>query len=85
MTGIATLATIVFLLCGYLGGYFALVEPNITVAESDTGLIGVSVEDHYRVGGRFAESVFWPINQLDRNVRTEKWQLPNLPTPAIGE
>ncbi|MFC1707923.1 hypothetical protein ACFL59_14090 [Planctomycetota bacterium] len=46
----------------------------------------------YRIGGAFADSFFWPANQLDRLVRPDEWRAtgpihiddpPNVPPPPL--
>lgn len=52
----------------YVGSYLALVEPEGIVLKG-----GESRITHYRFGGRAATAIFWPIEQVDRNVRPRDW------------
>ncbi|WP_254513203.1 hypothetical protein [Anatilimnocola floriformis] len=49
----------------YVVSYLALVRPTAFYS---------SVGGHpYRMGGEYAERVFWPLEQADRRVRPNSW------------
>lgn len=67
-------AVLLFMLVLYIGSYFALVVPNPGSA---------TVRDHmdwkkspYRFGGEFSRRIYWPLEQIDRLVRPDAWELP---------
>lgn len=58
----------------YVGSYFALVVPSgIRVGTIKINWIPQPIIDHYRIGGDIAAAVFWPLEQIDRNVRPGAW------------
>ena len=67
------IAVVVFvlLLCGYVGSYYALVFPTWPILYNGRD---VSIEANYRAGGQFAETIFLPMNQIDRKLRPGTWQ-----------
>ena len=67
----------------YVGSYFALVSPKPVDATVPTGT--PLVLRHYRVAPSLAEWVFWPLEQIDRQIRpnawNEHWLRQTLPSP----
>ena len=69
-------AIVLLLLMAYVGSYFALVVPH------GVGLVQVAPREYtvrgplepYRMGGRFSEVIFWPIERLDRRIRQSAWE-----------
>lgn len=72
----------------YVGSYLALVSPfrqiapygTVVTEEGKTTTLMMDI--HYRVGGRWANALFWPLEQIDRRMRPHAWdgsalQLPN--------
>jgi hypothetical protein len=67
--------TLLLLPLAYVGSYLALVQPlggqavwtvpNLRRIEAPFGT--------YRMGGRYAEIFYWPLEQIDRKIRTD-WQ-----------
>ncbi|QDU26346.1 hypothetical protein ETAA8_14240 [Anatilimnocola aggregata] len=53
----------------YVGSYFALVVPR--------GIHGYKAifEEHYRWQNKLCSRVFWPLEQIDRKLRPESWDL----------
>jgi hypothetical protein len=59
----------------YLGCYCALVKPfHRSKWLGANGTLQIDVE-HYRWGGKVSANVFWPLEQIDRQVRPEAWEL----------
>lgn len=74
----------------YVVSYLALVVPGQTpaswvsplgppkikymISPTDTSILW----DNYRCGDRYGKVVFWPVEQIDRRLRPEKWN----PTPV---
>lgn len=55
----------------YVGSYLALVRPGVDWMNM---AIGSRIPDErYRVGGRFSEGIFWPVEQIDRRLRPGAW------------
>ncbi|WP_425615451.1 hypothetical protein NA78x_005371 [Anatilimnocola sp. NA78] len=54
----------------YVGSYLALVVPG---QEYTGGSGAVYRTSYYRYGGRWAERIFWPLEQIDRKVRPGAW------------
>jgi hypothetical protein len=68
-------ALLLFLSVLYLGSYCALVKPfHRSVWVGGAGTLRMEL-DHYRWGGRVSAKVFWPLEQIDRTVRPEAWEL----------
>jgi hypothetical protein len=59
------------LLTIYVVCYLAIVRPDYGATPA------VEVPTQYRIGGRAAERVFWPANQLDRRIRRKTWYGPH--------
>jgi len=53
----------------YVGSYLALVDPSGKFHSVGNVLIW----SHYRVGGKFVQGVYWPLEQIDRKVRPKAW------------
>ena len=56
--------TVVLLLCGYVGSYYALVQ---------VGPVWPNSFAYYRIGGKTAKSFYYPIHWIDRKVRPATW------------
>jgi hypothetical protein len=59
----------------YVGSYFALVVP----AGYFNGRLNISSTmrpPNYRIGAQQAAVFFWPLEQIDRRLRPEAWELP---------
>jgi hypothetical protein len=56
----------------YVGSYLALVSPWQAGLHRSFSFQHES-EIHYRIGGRWAGVVFWPLEQLDRQLRPDAW------------
>lgn len=65
-------AAILLLLPLYVGSYFALLKPSPDISTPFNELLARRWSN-YRVGGRFVELVFWPLEQIDRKVRPGAW------------
>ncbi|QDU30819.1 hypothetical protein ETAA8_59680 [Anatilimnocola aggregata] len=59
----------------YVGSYLVMVDPYLGgrsfAVESD----GVRCQDGYWNGGDWAWRLFWPLEQIDRKVRPEAWDV----------
>ena len=64
---VAIIALVVVLLL-YVGSYLALVNPP-----PDFAFGSRMPNSHYRAGGKWAERIFWPLEQIDRKVRPGAW------------
>ena len=65
----ATLIVIITLLLlplGYLGSYAALADTSGQLVMGEDSICYVR---HYRCGGKVAEVLFWPLRQIDRQLR----------------
>ena len=60
------------LLLTYIAGYLVLADP-VQCAEGRAGGCTTWTEPGYHVGGRTAEVLFRPLEQLDRQVRSGFW------------
>ena len=58
----------------YMGSYFALVVPVGIFGETGMGWY----YGHYRLSRKF-EHIFWPLEQIDRQVRPGAWFDPEIP------
>jgi hypothetical protein len=67
-----TIAAIVVLLAVYIGTYFVCLKPP---PQGYNDLLDRRWSS-YRYGAGFAEIVFWPIEQIDRQLRPGTWTLP---------
>ena len=58
----------------YVGSYCALVVPRGYVIVEQVGPNGVHVpREHYRDGTSRIQTLFWPVEQLDRRIRHVAW------------
>lgn len=69
-------AAVLLLLFLYVGSYFALVVPSgVGIYMDDRTRIdpylGTSI--NYRWGGATANTIFWPLEQIDRKLRPKAW------------
>lgn len=62
----------------YVGSYLALVRPT-SIVFTGGGQAMTFVGPNYRFGGKFATSVFWSREQIDRKVRSEAWTFNSVP------
>ena len=65
----------------YVGSYFAVVIPEATPMERiyfkpDGGMIFAIGIDHYRWGRDRAAWFYWPLEQIDRQLRPKLWEEP---------
>lgn len=67
-------AAAVLLLSIYVGSYLALVLPNGNFHSVRSGGGVMLVIEHYRYGGRLAETAFAPLERIDRKVRPNEWR-----------
>jgi len=69
------LASVLLLLMLYVGSYLALVVPESENYWNWTRLRTSPVVrlPLYRFGGELSERVFWPLEQIDRMVRSHAW------------
>jgi hypothetical protein len=67
----------------YAGSYLALVDIRV-VRVIDSGVEFEGQFLRYRFGGELAESVFYPLNQVDRWLRPEKWQYVLNPSSSLS-
>jgi hypothetical protein len=56
----------------YVGSYLALVLPPPSISTPYNEILARRWSN-YRAGGRFAEIVFWPLEQIDRKLRPGAW------------
>jgi hypothetical protein len=54
----------------YIVSYFLTVEANVEKVAQTAETVA-----HYRVGGKVAESLYAPLNFLDRQIRTTYWRV----------
>ena len=59
----------------YVGSYLAIVLLSAILVPV-TGQRGSYDIRHYRLGGDYAEAIYWPLEQLDRRVRPHSWHGP---------
>ena len=72
----ATILLLVLLPAGYLGAYYAMVEPYPVPAATLNEVTYVYVSHSYRFGGEFSRRFFAPAHYLDKHVfRRDKWIL----------
>jgi hypothetical protein len=75
----------------YVGSYFALVSPQVLAIitydrtnDPQHPVMGSVRYSHYRFGFNLSEQLFWPLEQIDRNVRPEAWETdPSLLPPPF--
>jgi hypothetical protein len=75
-TGLAWLTVALLLLPAlYVGSYWALVRPLAVLipVPGDPGNYDVR---HYARGGAVAETLYWPLEQVDRRLRPAAWYAP---------
>ena len=60
------IVTLLLLPLGYLGSYAALVDTSGQLVMGEDSICYVR---HYRYGGKMAEVLYWPLRQIDRQVR----------------
>ncbi len=67
---------VALLLLGYMGVYYAIVEPHPAPAATLNEVTYVYVGHSYRFGGEFSRCLFAPAHYLDKHVfRRDKWVL----------
>lgn len=67
----------------YVGSYLALVDPPDL--QKFSRRIWNDRSLNYRFGGKWVDSFYWPLEQLDRKVRPGKWNiLRSVPNPIIN-
>jgi hypothetical protein len=76
---LALLAVVLVLLLFYVGSYSALVQPRGVVVqrpwqEENGEVVLGNWYYHYQYGEHWAERFYWPLEQIDRQVRPEKWR-----------
>jgi hypothetical protein len=69
----ALIAVALFVPIAYVGSYLAMVQPDGVVAQNHRGWYDVY---YYRFGGEASETIFWPLESLDRKSRPKYWQNP---------
>lgn len=69
-------ALLMVLLVLYVGSYLALVRPGLpgSVAVNSRGWY-VLPSPKYRYGGNYAETIFWPLEQVHRKARPTAWDV----------
>jgi hypothetical protein len=67
----AVILLLLLFLAAYVGSYLALADPLPYIVFQEYRPSGQT--SHYRVGGKYAERFFWPLEQLDRKLRPRKW------------
>jgi hypothetical protein len=66
------LASLLVLMGGYLGSYYALLVGSELTLDTDNEFVRVPV---YRSENRILYGVLWPANQIDRVIRPDHWRL----------
>ena len=56
----------------YVGSYFAMVVPRPSIGKMVQ--LGHGPLWKYRCGDRFAVTLFWPLEQIDRRIRPDAWE-----------
>ena len=59
----------------YVGSYLLLVRPYAIMISHGPGTGSYDIR-HYRYGGAYAETAYWPLEQLDRRIRPDQWREP---------
>lgn len=67
------LLSLLLLVVGYAGLYIALSEPAPSVARRPDGYLELRYHEHIG-GGGYVEPLFWPLSQIDRQLRPERWR-----------
>ena len=57
----------------YVGSYFALVVPGGWSRQDPDLPFTAYTRPCYRWGGKAADIIFWPLEQIDRKVRPRAW------------
>ncbi|WP_425614601.1 hypothetical protein NA78x_004474 [Anatilimnocola sp. NA78] len=71
---LAALLVTISISIAYIGSYFAMVVPEGVFGEPSP-LDGFQFyEGRYRFGAEWAESFYWPLEQMDRQLRQEAWR-----------
>lgn len=78
----AMTAVLLVLLFGYLGAYYALLEPSVGFGEFEStvpGVVVLALERHpsYRLNWPIVAAFFSPAHQLDRQLRPGYWYSEN--------
>jgi len=60
------IVTLLLLPLGYLGSYAALADTSGGLVMGEDSICYVH---HYRYGGKVAEVLYWPLHQIDRQLR----------------
>lgn len=70
----AVVAALVLLPWLYVGSYLLAVAPahRIYLNPDNSGGV-VFVIQNYRIGGSLPAIIYWPLEQIDRRLRREKW------------
>lgn len=74
-----TIAIVLLLLpLVYVGSYLALVAPrglrvDRVLRDTATEYVTEVNFEHYRLGGKLSERIFWPVEKFDRWIRHETW------------
>lgn len=76
-------SAIVMLASGYLGSYVTNIDDGFTNVGSGPG--DWDVEPKYRSGGTLAKVFYWPVFQVDKRLRPERWSDDQLPQFATGQ
>lgn len=71
-------AIVLLLLMLYLGSYAAMVLPP---GQDHRHTIRVLNKSNYRFGGRVSPRLYWPLEQVDRQLRPMAWAPPTGPFP----
>ncbi len=66
---------LVFVALLYVGSYLALVRP-LAMLIPVRGAPGSYDMRHYALGGAIAETIYWPLEQIDRRIRPAMWREP---------
>jgi hypothetical protein len=60
----------------YVGSYLALVNPEgLMIAEESAGGMAFGKVYHYRVESDWPAVFYWPLEQVDRQVRPASWNI----------
>ena len=62
----------------YVASYLALVNPNGKWRGPISPSGGVITLEHYRFGGPWTASFYWPLEQIDRRMRPKVWSEPRV-------
>jgi len=58
----------------YVGSYLALVRPGSYPEFSVSISVTYEHDLKYRCCGKWAATIFWPLEQMDRKLRPEAWE-----------